>query len=203
MCKRSSYNNVCVHCVRNGIGTSVHLLREEGEEPSPPPLGSWGRAYMRGFLVVALGLAPLALAAALELQAPSIQYIIPILAPAAGTMRIMTSRTEIFLFESRLFLTARRIMMVFCRRRLHARFLVMIRATIFLTTYPTPRPPASVSHVEFVPEIHATRKHVITCSVLQTPPLTPRTLFRIVRAAFSRLHLGHICLRVAYMLKAV
>jgi hypothetical protein len=45
-----------------------------------------------------------------------------------------------------------------------------------------------VSHVEFIPEIHATRKHVITCSVFQTPPLTPRTLFRIVRAAFSWLH---------------
>ena len=176
MCKRSSYNNVCVLCVRNGIGTSVHVLREEGEEPSPPPLGSWDRAYMRGFLVVAplgLGLAPL------ELQAPSIQYIIPILAPAAGAMRIMTSRTEIFLFESRLFLAARGVVMVFCRRRLHSRFLVVVRATIFLTTYPTPRPPTSVSHVEFVSEIHATRKHVITCSVLQTPPLTPRTLFCI------------------------
>lgn len=183
MCKRSSYNNVCVHCVRNGIGTWLHLLREEGEEASPLPLASWGRAYMRGFLVVAplgLGLAaPLAAPAALEAKAPSIQYIIPILAPAAGTMRIMTSRTEIFLFESRLFLAARRIVMVFCRRRLHACFLIVVRATIFLTTYPTPRPPASVSHVEFVPEIHATRKHVITCSVLQTPPLTPRTLFCI------------------------
>jgi hypothetical protein len=113
-------------------------------------------------------------------------------------MRIMTSRTEIFLFESRLFLTARRIMMVFCRRRLHARFLVVVRATIFLTTYPTPRPPTSVSHVEFIPEIHPTRKDVITCSVLQTPPLTPRTLFCIGRAGFSWLHLGHlhICLRL-------
>jgi hypothetical protein len=94
-------------------------------------------------------------------------------------MRIMTSRTEIFLFESRLFLTARRIMMVFCGGRLHSRFLVVIRATIFLTTYPTPRPPTSLANMEFVPEIHATRKHVITCSVLQTPPLTPRTLFCI------------------------
>ena len=197
MCKRSSYNNVCVHCVRNGIGTWVHLLREEEEGASPLPLASWGRAYMRGFLALGLGPAPL------EAKAPSIQYIIPILAPAGSAMRIVSSRTEIFLFESRLFLTARRIMMVFCRRRLHARFFVMIRATIFLTTYPTPRPPASVSHVEFVPEIHATRKHVITCSVLQTPPLTPRTLFRIVRAAFSWLHLGHICLRVAYLLKTV
>ena len=176
---------MCVHCVRNGIGTWLHLLREEGEEASPLPLASWGRAYMRGFLVAALGLglglglAPLALAAVLELQAPSIQHIIPILAPATGTMRIMTSRTEIFLFESRLFLAACGVVMVFCRRRLHACFLVVIRATIFLTTYPTPRPPASVSHVEFVPEIHATRKDVITCSVLQTPPLTPRTLFCI------------------------
>jgi hypothetical protein len=113
-------------------------------------------------------------------------------------MRIVSSRTEIFLFESRLFLTARRIMMVFCGGRLHACFLVVISATIFLTTYPTPRPPTSVSHVEFIPEIHATRKDVITCSVLQTPPLTPRTLFRIVRAGFSWLHLGHlhICLRL-------
>ena len=146
---------------------------------------------MRGFLVglaAALGLG-LAAPAPLQAKAPSIQYIISILAPAGSAMRIMTSRTEIFLFESRLFLTARRIMMVFCRRRLHARFLVVVRATIFLTTYPTPRAPASVSHVEFVPEIHATRKHVITCSVFQTPPLTPRTLFRIVRAAFSWLHL--------------
>ena len=182
MCKRSSYNNVCVHCVRNGIGTSVHLLREEGEEPSPPPLGSWDRAYILGLvvaplgLVLGLGLAPLA---ALQAKAPSIQYIIPILAPAGSAMRIMTSRTEIFLFESRLFLAARGVMMVFCRRRLHARFLVVVRATIFLTTYPTPRPPTSVPHVEFIPEIHPTRKHVITCSVLQTPPLTPRTLFCI------------------------
>ena len=111
MCKRSSYNNVCVHCVRNGIGTSVRLLREEGEGASPLPLASWGRAYMCGFLVAALGLAP---ADSLELQAPSIQYIIPILAPAGSAMRIVSSRTEIFLFESRLFLTARRIMMVFC-----------------------------------------------------------------------------------------
>jgi len=179
MCKRSSYNNVCVHCVRNGIGTWLHLLREEGEEASPLPLASWGRAYILG-LVGALGLGlGLAAPAALEAKAPSIQHIIPILAPAAGTMRIMTSRTEIFLFESRLFLAARGVVMVFCRRRLHARFLVVVRATIFLTTYPTPRPPASVSHVEFVPEIHATRKDVITCSVLQTPPLTPRTLFCI------------------------
>ena len=179
MCKRSSYNNVCVHCVRNGIGTWLHLLREEGEEASPLPLASWGRAYILGLVG-----AP----AALEAKAPSIQYIIPILAPAAGTMRIMTSRTEIFLFESRLFLAARGVVMVFCRRRLHACFLVVIMTTIFLTTYPTPRPPTSVSHVEFIPEIHATRKHIITCSVLQTPPLTPRTLFRIVRAAFSWLH---------------
>ena len=170
MCKRSSYSNVCVHCVRSEIGTWVHLLREEGEEASPLPLASWGRAYILGLVG-----AP----AALEAKAPSIQYIIPILAPAGSAMGIMTSRTEIFLFESRLFLAASGVMMVFCRRRLHARFLVMIRATIFLTTYPTPRPPASVSHVEFVPEIHATRKYVITCSVLQTPPLTPRTLFCI------------------------
>jgi len=178
MCKRSSYNNVYVHCVRNGIGTWVRLLREEGEEASPLPLASWGRAYMRGFLVAALGLG-LAAPAPLELQAPSIQHIIPILAPARSAMRIMTSRTEIFLFESRLFLAARGVMMVFCGGRLHSRFLVMITTTIFLTTYPTPRPPASVSHVEFVPEIHATRKHVITCSVFQTPSLTPRTLFCI------------------------
>lgn len=178
MCKRSSYNNVCVHCARNGIGTWVRLLREEGEEASPLPLASWGRAYILG-VVGALDLAPLAAPAVLEEKAPSIQYIIPILAPAAGTMRIMTSRTEIFLFESRLFLAARGVVMVFCRRRLHARFLVVVRATIFLTTYPTPRPPTSLANMEFVPEIHATRKHVITCSILQTPSLTPRTLFCI------------------------
>jgi hypothetical protein len=76
VCKRSSYNNVCVHCVRSGIGTWVRLLREEGEEPSPPHLASWDRAYIVG-LVGALGLAlaapaPLALAAALEAKAPSI-----------------------------------------------------------------------------------------------------------------------------------
>jgi len=172
---------VCVHCARNGIGTWVHLLREEGEEASPLPLASWGRAYIVGLVAAAalgLGLA-LAAPAALAGKAPSIQYIIPILAPATSTMRIMSSRTEIFLFESRLFLTARRIMMVFCGGRLHARFLVVISATIFLTTYPTPRAPTSLANMEFVPEIHATRKHVITCSVLQTPPLTPRALFRI------------------------
>jgi hypothetical protein len=94
-------------------------------------------------------------------------------------MRIMSSSAEILLFESRLFLAARGVMMVFCSRRFQTGFLVVISATIFLTTYPTPRPSASVSHVEFIPEIHATRKDVITCSVLQTPPLTPRTLFRI------------------------
>ena len=186
MCKRSSYSNVCVLCVRNEIGTWVHLLREEGEEPSLLPLGSWDRAYILGLVVAPLGLG-LGLAA-LELQPPSIQYIIPILAPAGSAMGIMTSRAEIFLFESRLFLTARGVVMVFCGGRLHARFLVMISTTIFLATYPTPSAPASVSHVEFIPEIHATRKHVITCSVLQTPPLTPRTLFRIVRPAFSWLH---------------
>jgi len=110
---------VCVHCARNGIGTWVRLLREEGEEASPLPLASWGRAYMRGFLVAAaaIGLGLAALAAALQAKAPSIQYIIPILAPAAGTMRIMTSRTEIFLFESRLFLAARCVVMVFCGGR--------------------------------------------------------------------------------------
>ncbi len=112
MCKRSSYNNVCVHCVRNGIGTWVRLPGEEGEEPSPLPLASLDRAYMRGFLgALGLGLAPL------EEKAPSIQYIIPILAPAAGAMRIVSSRTEIFLFESRLFLAAGGVVMVFCRGR--------------------------------------------------------------------------------------
>ncbi len=101
---------MCVHCVRNGIGTWVRLLKEEGEEASPLPLASWGRAYMRGFLV-ALAAAPL------EAKAPSIQYIIPILAPARSAMRIMTPRTEIFLFESRLFLAARCVVMVFCGGR--------------------------------------------------------------------------------------
>jgi hypothetical protein len=142
---------------------------------------------MRGFLVAVA-------AAALEAKAPSIQYIIPILAPTAGAMGIMTPRAEILLFESRLFLAARGVMMVFCAGRLHARFLVVISATIFLTTYPTPRPPASLANMKFIPEIHATRKDVITCSVLQTPPLTPRTLFRIVRAAFSWLHLLTGCI---------
>ena len=171
MCKRSSYNNVCVRCVRNGIGTWGRLPGEEGEEPSPLPLASWDRAYMRGFLLVAQ--------AQQQEHRPSIKYIIPILAPAAGAMRIMTPRTEIFLFESRLFLAAGGVVMVFCRRRFLSSFLVVISATILLTTYPTPRTPTSVSHVEFIPEIHSARKNIITCSVLQTPPLTPRALFRI------------------------
>ena len=81
MCKRSSYSNVCVHCVRNEIGTWVRLLREEGEEPSPPHLASWDTAYIVGLVAAAalglglgLGLA-LALAAALEAKAPSISNI--------------------------------------------------------------------------------------------------------------------------------
>jgi hypothetical protein len=113
-------------------------------------------------------------------------------------MRIVSSRTEIFLFESRLFLAAGGIVMVFCGGRLHARFLVVIRAAIFLTTYPTPRPPTSLTDVEFIHEIHTARKNIITRPVLQTPPLTPRTLFRIGRAGFSWLHRGHllICLRL-------
>lgn len=196
MCKRSSYNNVCVHCVRNGIGTWVRLPGEEGEEPSPRPLASWDRAYMRGFLgALALGLD----LAALEAKAPSIQYIITILAPAGGAMGIVSSRAEIFLFESRLFLAAGAVVMVFCRGRFLSSFLVVIRAAIFLTTYPTPRPSTSVPHVEFVPEIHAARKDVITCPVLQTPPLTPRTLFRVGRAGFSWISGGHS----AYLLKTV
>lgn len=92
----------------------MRLPGEEGEEPSPLPLASLDRAYMRGFLGalgLGLGLAPL------EEKAPSIQYIIPILAPAGSAMRIVSSRTEIFLFESRLFLAAGGVVMVFCRGR--------------------------------------------------------------------------------------
>jgi hypothetical protein len=33
--------------------------------------------------------------------------------------------------------------------------------------------------MEFTVEIKATWKHIITCCILQTPPLTPWTLFRI------------------------
>ncbi len=117
MCKRSSCSNVCVQCARSEIGTWVRLLREEGEEPSPPHLASWGRAYIVGLVAAAAALGLGLAAAPLEAKAPSIQYIIPILAPAAGTMRIMTSRTEIFLFESRLFLAARCVVMVFCGGR--------------------------------------------------------------------------------------
>lgn len=175
VCKRSSYNNVCVRYVRNGIGTLARLLREEGEEPSPLPLASLGRAYILGLVGVQAQQQQQVQAQ----QRPSMHYSIGILAPAAGAMRIVSSRTEIFLFESRLFLAAGGVVMVFCRRRLHASFLVVIRAAIFLTTYPTPRPPTSLAHVEFVPEIHSARKNIITRAVLQTPPLTPRTLFRI------------------------
>jgi hypothetical protein len=57
----------------------------------------------------------------------------------------------------------------------------VIRTAIFLTTYPTPRPPTSLAHVKNILLIQATGKNIGTRIIFQRPSPTPRTLLRIRR----------------------
>ena len=105
--------------------------------------------------------------------------------PPLPTMRAAPASTEFRLFESLLRRTTRRRMGIFRPRQTVAgRRIVILRAE-FLSTPPTPGATAPHTHVEFIAEIHPTRKNVVARRVFQTPAGTPRTLFGVFRARLT------------------
>jgi hypothetical protein len=69
-------------------------------------------------------------------------------------MRVVSSRTVVFLLESCLGLTAIA-MVVLCRRKLFTCGRIMIEATIFLTADPAPRLPTTGPYMKLILKIHA------------------------------------------------
>lgn len=84
-------------------------------------------------------------------------------------MSRMTAAAIILLLETSLLLTAKWIVIVFCRRKALASFWIIICATILLSAGPTPRPPTSLSKMKLVIVVKATRKDIGTRIVFQTP----------------------------------
>ena len=94
-------------------------------------------------------------------------------------MRIVSSRTIVTLYKSRLVLTAC-VMILLSVTTFHARVRINIDLTKLLATFPAPRTPTSRPYHEFTrTSLQTTGKNIITRCILQSPALTPRTLFRI------------------------
>jgi len=95
-------------------------------------------------------------------------------------MTIMPARTIVVLFEPFLLFTTLSSMRFFGFRILMSRFGIDVRCTKLLTTFPAPRLTATGSNEEIICTTRKpTRKNVITRIVLETPPLTPRTLLGV------------------------
>jgi len=94
-------------------------------------------------------------------------------------MRVVSTRTELFLLIVRLLLTAVRIMMVFggpcplTSRRIH------ILPTELLATLPAPRTTTSRSYHKHPMGLEATGKDIVTGGIFEAPALAPGALLGI------------------------
>jgi hypothetical protein len=99
-------------------------------------------------------------------------------------MRVVSTRTELFLLIVRLLFTAVRIMMIssgpcsVTGRRIH------ILPTELLATLPAPRTTTSRSYHKHPMGLEATGKDIVTGGVFEAPALTPRTLLCVVRHVY-------------------
>lgn len=107
--------------------------------------------------------------------------------PSPRTMRAMSSPAILLLFESRLLLTTKGIVIILRSWQPVTRGRINVLGTILLPTRPTPGPTTSLAHVEFVIVIQTTGEHIITGGILESPTPTPRTLFCVCRAGFRHL----------------
>lgn len=107
--------------------------------------------------------------------------------PPPRTMRAVPSPAIILLLEPRLLLTAKGIVIIFRGWKPVTCDRINVLRTILLTTRPTPGPTTSLAHVEFIIVIQTTGEYIVTGGILQSPTLTPGTLFCICRSGFRHL----------------
>jgi len=99
-------------------------------------------------------------------------------------MRVVSTRTELFLLIGWFLLTAVRIMMVsgaWCSvtgRRIH------ILPTELLAAFPAPRATTSRSYHKSPMSLEATGKDIVTGGIFEAPAFTPRALLRVIRHVY-------------------
>lgn len=95
----------------------------------------------------------------------------------------MPTPTILFLFEPHLLPATASIMRVLGSCMSQSRHRIIVRSTILLTAFPTPRATTAGADTKLAgsTSLQSTRKHICARRILQAPALTPRTHLRIVQ----------------------